>query len=150
MSESARINKLLESIRCKELDKVIQRGGGACCNHIVESASIVSRSGVIEEARGDTNLWGIVFPGSEVINGSKVQLESSYTKKLNDAVISSSVSSEDPNARFSIYRRPYIPPVCPPIPAYILNGNLPKGSTRVPCPIQRFEGTIVRKCSTIT
>jgi hypothetical protein len=146
--ESARINRLLQSIRCQEISEAIKRQNpAACCNpSVVESATIVPPESAVENAKSDVNLWGIVFPKATVINGTTVGLESTRLTKENQRTIDCSTKYNDPEARFSMYRPPYVTPVCPPIPSYILNGNMPKGSTIIPCGIQRFQGTIPRDC----
>ena len=74
--ESARITRMLESIRCQELKQKIQRQNTSCCNSgVIKSATIVLPESTIEQARSDVNLWAVVFPGAEVINGPTVELE---------------------------------------------------------------------------
>jgi len=147
MSESARINRRLESIRCEEIKQAIQKRQTLCCPPvIVESASIIPREGTIENAKGDVALWGTVFPGATVINGTSVTTESIRIKALLQSVDDNNTDYIDPDARFSMYRRPYVPPVCPPIPTILLNGNLPKASTKIDCGIQRFQGKVIRNC----
>jgi hypothetical protein len=139
--ESARINRMLEAIRCQELKQVIHKQGGSCCvPPVVNSVSIVPVESTLEKAKSDpTSCPNVTY-------GTSVQLESTYLNNLFSCVISTSVTSTDPDARFSQYRRPYIPPACPPIPQGILNGNLPKNLVVAPCPAQRFQGVITRKC----
>ena len=139
--ESARITRMLEEIRCQELKQIIHRQGGSCCvPQVINSVSIVPVESTLEQAKSE------LASCPTQIYGTSVQLESAYLTKLSDSVISTSVMSTDPDARFSQYRRPYIPPACPPIPPYILNGNLPKNLVVTPCPAQRFQGVITRRC----
>lgn len=48
--------------------------------------------------------------------------------------LAESVNPLNPDARFSEYRGPFIPPVCPPVPLEDRNANIPKSSTRCPLP----------------
>lgn len=143
MSESARITRLLAGARAQEIRIAIQRQKSLCCAPRVETASIIPVESGIEQAKADTSTWGIVFPGAVVIQGTTVGLESARIRALSQAVIDSSTDPTNPETRFSMYRRPYVPPVCPAIPTAILNGNLPKASTKPICTPQRFEGTVI-------
>jgi hypothetical protein len=140
MSESGRISRMLESMRCQQLKEVIQRQSANCCNPVIQSATIVLPESTFEQAKSDpANCPTVVYR-------AQVALESKRINDLVKCVLLNSVSNSDPDARFSEYRRPYIAPACPPIPEYILNGNLPKASVNGPCLIQRFEGTIIKRC----
>jgi hypothetical protein len=140
--ESARIGRLLEEIRCQEIREAIQRQKLACCAPVVNSATIVPVESVIEKQQSDPTQWSTIFPGAQIINRPVTITESAKTLNLIQSTIQASTDPNVPDARFSIYRRPYVPPVCPPIPTYILNGNLPKSSPVISCPPQRFQGTI--------
>ena len=142
MSESARITRLLAASQCEEIRRAIQRQKSLCCAPRVETASIIPVESGLEQAKGDVNTWGIVFPGATVIQGTTVGPESARIRALSQAVIDSSTDPTNPETRFSMYRRPYVPPVCPAIPTAILNGNLPKPSTKPICEPQRFEGVV--------
>ena len=146
MSESARITRILAASRAQEVRIAIQRQKNLCCAPRVETTSIIPVESGLEQAKGDTATWGIVFPGAAVIQGTTVGPESARIKALRQAVIDNSTDPTNPETRFSMYRRPYVPPVCPAIPTAILNANLPKASTKPICVPQRFEGVATPAC----
>ena len=141
--ESARIQRLLDTARQAEIQQAIQRQKNLCCGPtIIDTATIVPVESGLEQAKSDVTDWGIVFPKATVIYGTTVGLESARINALNQAVLDASTNPTSPDARFSIYRRPYVPPACPPISTEILNANLPKPSTKPLCIPERFQGTI--------
>lgn len=88
---------------------------------------------VWEAYRADPAFWGTrSFPGAKNIKGVQPISESERIKaKLYNQSI----------CGFYTTGIPFIPPGCPPTPTEILNGNLPKPSTRANvCPPSRFEG----------
>lgn len=61
--------------------------------------------------------------------------ESVRIADLATRTIQESVNPLDPDTRFSIYRGPFIPPVCPDVPQEDKNANVPKQSlSRCPLP----------------
>ena len=66
--------------------------------------------------------------------GTQPTTEGVRTLDLITRTLDASVNPLDPDARFSQYRGPFIPPVCPPIPTAVLNANIPKSSTRCQLP----------------
>lgn len=61
--------------------------------------------------------------------------ESVRIADLATRTIRESVNPLDPDTRFSIYRGPFIPPVCPEVPLVDRNANVPKQSmSRCPLP----------------
>jgi len=141
--ESARVQRILDTARQAEIQQAIQRQKNLCCGPtVVKSISIVPVESVIEQAKSDVTDWATVFPKAIVIHGTGVGLESARINAVNQAVLDASTNPTSPEARFSMYRRPYVPPACPPIPTEILNANLPKPSTKPLCIPERFQGTI--------
>jgi len=150
MSESARINRLLAATRAQQVLISIQRQKILCCSPgTTASASIIPVESGIEQAKSDVNDWAIVFPKAKVIYGTSVGPESARIQAANQCVIDNSTVPTNPDARFSMYRRPYVPPACAPIPTAILNANLPKPSTRPICVAQKFQGTAATTCGTL-
>jgi hypothetical protein len=49
-----------------------------------------------------------------------------YLARQMQCTLDNATNPLNPEARFSAYRGPFIPPVCPPIPAAALNANVPK------------------------
>jgi hypothetical protein len=145
--ESARITRLLAATRNQEVQQAILRQKSLCCPPQIQTTNtMIANEGAVEEARSDVNTWGVTFPQATVIYGKSVGLESARLNAVAQAVIDNSTIPTDPSARFSMYRGPYVPPVCPPIPTAILNGNLPKASTKPICIPQRYEGTGTNRC----
>lgn len=57
------------------------------------------------------------------------------TASVQECAVQAFVDPLNPEQRFSEYRRPYFPPVCPPIPQEALNANVPKNQmNRCPLP----------------
>ena len=145
--ESARIQRILDAARQQSIQEAILRQKNLCCGPtVVESASIVPPESTLEQAKADVRDWSVVFPRATVIHGTSVGLESARINALNQAVLDASTDPTDPESRFSMYRRPYVPPACPAIPTEILNANLPKPSTKPLCIPERFQGTITPAC----
>ena len=95
----------------------------------------------LDAFKTDVAVWGtLVFPGAVAIRGTSVVAESARVKVLTDSYTRSQSSSDPPPCGYFPSGIPFIPPGCPPTPTEILNGSLPKPSTRVVCPVTRFEG----------
>ena len=147
MSSSQRLNRILEGIRCAELQTAIQRAKSICCSpRATSSAFDVPPESAREAQRGDVTQWNVVFPTATVVRGKLPVRESSRIQELQFCTIQAATDISNPETRFSMYRRPYLPPVCTPVPAEALSANLPKTSTKPICSIQRFEGVILPPC----
>jgi len=147
--ESARVTRILAAARDQEIRAAIRRQNLQCCPPTLKSEStMIPNEGVVEQAKSDVNTWGITFPQATVIRGTTVGLESTRLIALAQVSIDNSTIPTDPSARFSMYRAPYVPPACPPISTSILNGNLPKPSTKPICVPVRFEGVATTRCGT--
>jgi hypothetical protein len=134
MSESARIERMLASIRESEVRLALQRartlaGGARCCTPSLATGGedVPMESVVLEK---DIRCYTYA--------GKSVGLESMRMNAENQCNIDKSTDPTNPEARFSQYRGPFIPPACTPIPQTILNGNLPKASTACPLPNKPF------------
>jgi hypothetical protein len=111
---------------------------GVPITSINNSLNVPVNQSVIEQEAADPFAWGsLIFPGAVNIRGTLPTTESARIKKLSDHV------SSKIGCGYAASGIPFIPPGCPPVPTAIANGNLPKPSTKVPCPPVRFEGNIV-------
>ena len=95
----------------------------------------------LDAYKTDVAVWGsLVFPGAVAIRGTTVPPESARVKSKTDKYTPPQSSSDPPPCGYFPTGIPFIAPGCPPTPTEILNGSLPKPSTRVVCPVTRFEG----------
>ena len=96
---------------------------------------------VREAYRSDTKFWGVLaFPGA-----TNVKKRDPLYPTQESTRIAKQLSTYKPKAAggtcgFYTTGIPFIAPGCPPTPTAILNGSLPKPSTREPCTPARFEG----------
>ena len=147
MSSSQRLNRILDGIRCEEIRNAVERAKIVCCSPPVKKSTVdVPPESTIEGQKGDVDQWNVIFPTATVVRGKLPITESARIQQINFSTIQASTEISDPDTRFSMYRRPYVPPVCTPVPALALNGNLPKTSTKPICSIQRFEGVVIPRC----
>lgn len=159
MSESARITRILERQRQLQIAAAI-RGAKVCgcdapLNNLAPSATVESgccdptpeRGPVYPESydialKADVITWGQAdgpFPDAVAIRGTLPTSESARIKVLLD---SSRPTTANGCGYIQLGPR-FIAPGCPPIPTAILNGSLPKPSTRnLDCAVTRFEGTV--------
>lgn len=141
MSESGRLSQKMDSIRrsCGNAALNAARAyyggvapvGGPCegCGPAKDPLQEVPLSSDLLTFKQDKLL---ACPGSVVRAGvppESVRIQDRITQTLAD-----SVDPLNPDARFSEYRGPFIPPVCPPVPIADRNANIPKASTRCPLP----------------
>lgn len=96
----------------------------------------------IEAEKADPAVWGaLVFPGAVAIRGRTVVAESARLKAKTDKYLRpQDASYRTAECGYFPPGIPFIAPGCPPTPTAILNGSLPKPSTRVVCPVTRFQG----------
>jgi hypothetical protein len=137
MSEGGRLSQKLESIRrgCGNAALAAARayyGGepcGPCGGPAKDPLQFVPLSSDYLTLKQDQVL---ACPGAVVRAGvppQSVRIQEIITSNLDQ-----SVNPLNPDARFSEYRGPFIPPVCPPVPLVDRNANIPKASTRCPLP----------------
>ena len=156
MSESARITKILERQRQLQIAAAI-RGAKVCgCDAVLSPSATVEggccdptpdRHPVNPESydialKADVITWGQPdgpFPDAIAIRGTLPTSESARIKVMLD-----SHRPTTANGCGYIQLGPaFIAPGCPPTPTAILNGSLPKPSTRnLDCAVTRFEGTV--------
>lgn len=156
MSESARITKILERQRQLQIAAAI-RGAKVCgCDAVLPPVETTQtgccdptpdRHPVYPESydtalKADVITWGQPegpFPDAVAIRGTLPTSESTRIKVLLD---SRRPTTANGCGYISLGPR-FIAPGCPPTPTEILNGNLPKPSTRnLDCAVTRFEGTV--------
>lgn len=159
MSESARITRILERQRQLQIAAAI-RGAKVCgCDAPLNSLSPVvtvqtgccdptpDRHPVNPESydialKADVITWGQPdgpFPDAIAIRGTLPTSESARIKVKLD---SQRPTTANGCGYIQIGPR-FIAPGCPPTPTAILNGSLPKPSTRnLDCAVTRFEGTV--------
>jgi hypothetical protein len=128
MSESARLNQKLYAMRQGMCESAILRArsiyGSECVSNPPYSQETPLESDYLEKKQA-------CIPS---IIGIKCGLSSTLTVARGQCVIDSSIDSQNPLARFSQYKRPLAPPVCPAVPQEVLNAFLPKASTACPIP----------------
>jgi hypothetical protein len=128
MSESARLNQKLYAMRQGMCESAILRArsiyGSECVSNPPYSQETPLESDYLEKKQA-------CIPS---IIGTKCGLSSTLTVARGQCVIDSSIDSQNPLARFSQYKRPLAPPVCPAVPQEVLNAFLPKASTACPIP----------------
>ena len=134
MSESARLDRMLASIRQCEMIAALQRartlvGVTPCC---ATKPSMQGQETPLESVVLNSELKCYTYVGKSV------GLESMRMNAQNQCTIDKSTDPTNAEARFSQYRGPFIPPACIPTPQAILNGNLPKASTACPLPNKPF------------
>lgn len=137
MSEGARITRVEEGIRSCMKQSALDRARalyGTSCQASGSSCStapaILSQETPLES---DALARRVAACGPGVV-GPIVVPESIRIQRILQQTLEQSIDPTDPDARFSEYRGPYIPPVCPPIPQEITNAFLPKASTKCPLP----------------
>jgi hypothetical protein len=105
------------------------------------NTSVPVPNSYLDAYKTDVAVWGsLVFPGAVAIRGTTVPPESARVKSKTDKYTPPQSSSDPPPCGYFPTGIPFIPPGCPPTPTEILNGSLPKPSTRLECPVTRFEG----------
>ena len=135
MTEGARIDRMMASIRQNEILLALQRARKLvgvttpCCDSATE---ILGQETQLESSLITSKLKCYTY------NGAAIGLESMRINAQNQCAIDLSTDPTNPEARFSQYRGPFVPPVCPPVPQEILNGNLPKATTACPLPNKPF------------
>ena len=114
---------------------------GSLVTAIVNNTNIPLLNSVRNAYLTDTRVWGsLVFPGATNVKKRDplYPLPESVrtTKKL------ATYKPKEAGGTCGFYTNgiPFIAPGCPPTPTEILNGSLPKPSTRAPCTPVRFEG----------
>ena len=134
MSEAARLSRKLYGIQqgCNNAALLAARAmyGGSPCGNCGAVAADPAQETPLEsdllEKRVRTCFSGFI--------STQPSTEGRRTADLITRTLDASVNPLDPEARFSQYRGPFIPPVCPPIPASALNANIPKQSLKR-CPL---------------
>ncbi len=134
MSEGARLSRKLCEIQqsCGTASLMAARAmyGGSPCGACGSSVGGTQQT-PLESDLLDKQVR-ICFSG---VVGTQPTTESQRTLDLITRTLDASVDPLDPDARFSQYRGPFIPPVCPPTPTAVLNANIPKQSlNRCPLP----------------
>lgn len=111
------------------------------------NAAVPLPNSYIEAEKADVGVWGsLVFPGAVAIRGTTVSSESARIKvKLDKYAFPANLGGQ-PLCGYNPPGIPFIAPGCPPTPTAILNSSLPKPSTKIVCPVTRFEG-VITNCS---
>jgi hypothetical protein len=139
MSEAARLSRKLCGIQqsCNNAAILAARamyGGspcGACDTVVANPAQQTPAESDYLNAKVATCFSGVI--------GTQPTTEGVRILDLITRTLDASVDPLDPDARFSQYRGPFIPPVCPPIPTSVRNANIPKQSlNRCPLPNKGF------------
>jgi hypothetical protein len=128
MSEGARLEQKLYGMRQGQCGAAIARArslyGTSCVPEVSYRQETPRESDYLEKKQA-------CIPS---IIGTKCGLSSTLTQAREQCVIDKSIDSQNPLTRFSQYKRPLAPPVCPAVPQEVLNAFLPKPSTACPIP----------------
>jgi len=134
MSEAARLSRKLYGIQqgCSNAALLAARAmyGGSPCGSCGEAAADPAQKTPLESDLLDKQVR-TCFSG---VIGTQPTTEGVRILDLITRTLDASVDPLNPDARFSQYRGPFIPPVCPPVPAADLNANIPKQSLKR-CPL---------------
>jgi hypothetical protein len=130
MSESERLSRKLDSIRCCEVNLALQAArniyGNTCRDACLKSPLVLQQETPLESDLLMKNTGGTCYS----VIGTLPTTESQRLNTLVQCVEDASVSAFNSDTRFKVYASPPAPPVCPPVPQEVLNANLPKPSTR--------------------
>lgn len=132
MSEGGRISRKLDEIRrsCALAALAAARGSGPCDCGPAPPADLAQKT-PLESDYLDKQVR-TCFSG---VIGRQVGPESRRIQAHQEQVIVDSTDPMNPDTRFSQYRGPFIPPVCPPVPQIDRNANVPRQSlSRCPLP----------------
>jgi len=89
----------------------------------------------------DTRVWGaLVFPGATNVKKRNPLYPTTESVRILQKLETYKPTGAGGTCGFYPLGIPFIAPGCPPTPTEILNGSLPKPSTRNPCLPVRFEG----------
>jgi hypothetical protein len=89
----------------------------------------------------DTRVWGtLVFPGATNVKRRNPLYPTPESARMMKLLETYKPTGAGGTCGFYPLGIPFIAPGCPAIPTEILNGSLPKPSTRTPCLPVRFEG----------
>jgi hypothetical protein len=135
-TEGGRIGRVLEKsqalMRAQNLAKAqAYRGGPGSCGNICYSAA--------ERMTPQVPVPSAVLAATVKQCYSKYSKEGCVPSSVQTArtqlrILEQSVDPFNRDTRFSEYRGPFIPPVCPPIPQEALNANIPRQNMRS-CPL---------------
>lgn len=96
---------------------------------------------VWEAYRSDTKFWGtLAFPGATNVKRRDPLYPTQESTRIAKQLSAYKPKEAGGTCGFYTNGVPFIAPGCPPTPTEILNGSLPKPSTRAPCTPVRFEG----------
>ena len=135
-TEGGRIARVLEKsqalMRAQALAKAqAYRGGPGSCGNICYSAA--------ERATPQVPVPSAVLAATVTNCYSRYSKEGCVPSSVQTArtqlrILEQSIDPFNRETRFSEFRGPFIPPVCPPIPQEALNANIPKQNMRN-CPL---------------
>lgn len=136
MSESGRLSRKLDEIRrsCALAALAAARAGAAPC--VAGDCGSAAPADLAQKTPLESDyLDKQVRTCYSGVIGRTVGPESRRILAHQEQVIMDSMDPTNPDTRFSQYRGPFIPPVCPPVPQIDRNANVPRQSlSRCPLP----------------
>lgn len=128
MSEAGRLQRKLECLRAAERAATLARLRSQTC---AGAASCGTQPNVRQFTPLESDLLERQVTSCYTYRGPVSGIpESTRINRVIELTLEKSVDPESPDARFSEYRGPFIPPVCPALPP----PPKPLGSTRCPLP----------------
>ncbi len=137
-TEGGRIARLLESARASARAEALAKARGFANQGPCRSGDCGSYKISVQDAPPpleSIRLQAVVnacYASRNVVTGCVP--ESVRIARVNECTLRESTNPFNPETRFSEFRGPFIPPVCPPIPQEALNANVPKNQMRN-CPL---------------
>jgi hypothetical protein len=130
MSESARLTRKLNDIQSCDVNLALQKAralyGNVCNDACLRSATVLRQETPRESDRVEDTIAGPCY----TVIGTSVATESQRMASKVQCVEDASIDPLNPNTRFQVYADYIPPPVCPAVPTEVLNGSMPKASTR--------------------
>jgi hypothetical protein len=130
MSESARLTRKLNGIQSCDMNLALLKAramyGAVCNDACLRNPTVLRQETPLESDRVEKEIVGPCY----TVIGTSVATESQRMASKVQCVEDASIDPLNPDARFQVYADYIPPPVCPPVPTEVLNGNIPKASTR--------------------
>jgi hypothetical protein len=108
---------------------------------VVSNTNVPLLNSVRNAYLSEPNVWGqLVFPNATNVKNRDPLYPTPESLRVATKLATYKPKEAGGTCGFYTTGIPFIAPGCPPTPTEILNGSLPKPSTREPCRPTRFEG----------